>query len=345
MSSMGILVIAVGVALGSAFGVLIVRLYASRRLLDFPGERSSHSRPTPRGGGLALCCTHVGGLLFAAALGAVDANLVLALVPGGIAVALIGFLDDHGHVNALVRLLVHLIALWVALVWIDESRRVGVEWNVFGSGQIGFLLLLLFLAWFLNLFNFMDGIDGLAGSQALFMAVGGASLSSLGGAAVSDVSPLLLLAASTAGFLVWNWPPARIFMGDVGSGYVGFALGVLALWTVVQGWLNPWVWVILGGAFLADATTTLVVRAVARMRLTEAHRSHAYQRLSRHWKGHRRVTLAFLAINVGWLGPWALVAARWPGFALQCAAISVAPLFVVALALGAGQPGEIGSKG
>jgi len=274
-----------------------------------------------------------------------ESRLASVLIMGGAAVALIGFVDDHGHVSAFHRLAVHAAAIAWAVSRIGSNATVDFGWGPVEVGAIAFAMIVLSLVWFLNLFNFMDGIDGIACSQAIVMSLFGSAAALVAGADLPDTGPMVLLAAAAAGFLVWNWPPARIFMGDVGSGYVGFALGVLALWTVVQGWLNPWVWVILGGAFLADATTTLVVRAVARMRLTEAHRSHAYQRLSRHWKGHRRVTLAFLAINVGWLGPWALVAARWPGFALQCAAISVAPLFVVALALGAGQPGEIGSKG
>jgi hypothetical protein len=92
--------------------------------------------------------------------------------------------------------------------------------------------------------------------------------------------PLVMLACATVGFLAWNWPPARIFMGDVGSGYLGYALGALAMWTVAEGWLTHWVWVILGGAFLADATVTLFVRARSRVAVAEAHRSTAYQRLS-----------------------------------------------------------------
>ena len=291
-----------------------------------------------------MTCAHFGGVLGAASLGCVDRDLVMALVPGGILVALIGFLDDHGHVNPFLRLVVHLLALSFALVWIGEWRWPGFGWGADGLRQMWPPLLLLLLAWFLNLFNFMDGIDGIAGSQALFMALGGALLSGLGGAGVDDVAPLILLAAAAAGFLVWNCPPARIFMGDVGSGYLGYALGVVALWTVVQGWLSPWVWAILGGAFIADATTTLVVRALARVRVTEAHRSHAYQRLSRHWRGHGRVPMAFSAINIGWLAPWAFVAARWPSAGAECAAISVLPLFLLALKLGAGLAGEIGGQ-
>ena len=190
----------------------------------------------------------------------------------------------------------------------------------------------------------MDGIDGIAGAQALWMSAGGAALTHLAGGGTDAVLPIVLLAAATVGFLVWNWPPARIFMGDAGSGYLGYALGVLALWTVVEGWLTPWVWLILGGAFLADATVTLAVRAKARVSLAEAHRSHAYQRLSRHWRAHRPVTLAFTAVNVLWLGPWALAATCWPSGGCAFALVALVPLFVVAARLGAGRPGEIGAR-
>jgi Fuc2NAc and GlcNAc transferase len=189
----------------------------------------------------------------------------------------------------------------------------------------------------------MDGIDGIAGAQAVCMCVTGAVLAYHTGGGALAALPMALLAAATIGFLLWNWPPARIFMGDVGSGYLGFALGVLALWTVAEGWLTPWVWLILGGAFLADATVTLFRRARARVQLVEAHRSHAYQRLSRHWGSHRPVTLAFVAVNMLWLAPWATVATRWPSSGAACALAALAPLFFLAARLGAGRPGEIGA--
>lgn len=134
-------------------------------------------------------------------------------------------------------------------------------------------------------------------------------------------------------------------MGDVGSGYLGFSLGTLALWTVAEGWISPWAWLILGGSFFADATVTLFVRAKARVALVEAHRSHAYQRLSRHWGGHRPVTLAFTAVNVLWLAPWALAATLWPRFGVVCALMALLPLFIISARLGAGRPGEIGDCG
>jgi Fuc2NAc and GlcNAc transferase len=339
----GAAALTVVVGFGAWCGVALVRRYALRRLLDVPNDRSSHSQPTPRGGGLAVTVAHLCGLLLASSLGLVDLSLTIALGVGGIAVAVIGFLDDHGHVSASLRLALHMLALVWAILWLGMLPPVDFGWGAVNLGWVGTALLVLYLAWFLNLFNFMDGIDGIAGAQALCMSLTGAALAYQTAGGEHAALPMVLLAAATAGFLIWNWPPARIFMGDVGSGYLGFALGVLALWTVAEGWLTPWVWLILGGAFLADATVTLFVRAKARVPLVDAHRSHAYQRLSRHWGAHRRVTLAYIAVNLLWLAPWAFVATRWPDSGAACAVAALVPLFWAAMRLGAGRPGEIGA--
>jgi Fuc2NAc and GlcNAc transferase len=333
--------LATAVALGSWIGVAIVRGYAMRHLLDVPSDRSSHAQPTPRGGGLALTLAHLVGVLAASMLGLIFPELVVALVGGGLAVAVVGFLDDHGHVSASWRLLCHFLVFGWAVWWLGGLPPVDFGWGPVNLGWAGTVLLLVYLAWFLNLFNFMDGIDGIAGVQALTMCVTAALLLYVFGDRPGAALPVVLLAAATAGFLAWNWPPAKIFMGDVGSCYLGYALGALALWTVVEGWLTPWVWLILGGAFLADATVTLFVRARAKATLIKAHRSHAYQRLSRHWRGHLPVTLAFTAVNVLWLGPWAVVATRWSHYGAVCAVVALVPLFLIAVRLGAGLQGEI----
>lgn len=342
MTAVAFMLLIAAVAVASGVGVALVRRYALRHLLDVPNDRSSHSKATPRGGGLALTVAHLLGVLAASAVGVADAQLVIALAGGGLAVAMIGFFDDHGHVSASWRLALHVLAFVWALSWLGGLPPVDFGWGPVELGWVGTVLLVLYLTWYLNLFNFMDGIDGIAGAQALCMSATASALTLGIGGGLPAALPLALLAAATVGFLAWNWPPARIFMGDVGSGYLGYALGVLALWTVVEGWLTPWVWLILGGAFLADATVTLLVRARARVAVAEAHRSHAYQRLSRHWRGHRPVTLAFVGVNLLWLTPWAVVATCWPTSGAACAVAALAPLFVVATRLGAGLPGEIG---
>jgi len=326
---------------GAWWGVGLTRRYALRRLIDLPNERSSHQQPTPRGGGLGLTFAHLGVMTVAMLLTIVQPDLFKAVAVGGVAVATIGFLDDHGHVDARLRLLCHALAFSWAVWWFGGLPAVDFGWGPVNLGWLGSALLMLYLAWFLNLFNFMDGIDGIAAVQAVTMTVSAALLIAANSNDWGAGFPLWLLAASSLGFLWWNWPPAKIFMGDVGSGYLGYALGVLALWTVVEGWLTPWVWLILGGTFLADATVTLAVRALSRVSVATAHRSHAYQRLSRHWRSHRRVTLSFLFVNVVWLSPLAWIATKQPAFGMVASLIALTPLFFTAVRLGAGRPGEI----
>jgi len=341
VSSLPITLLVAAVALASWVGVALVRRYALSRLLDVPNDRSSHSQPTPRGGGLGLTIAHLAGVIVSGRLGLIGTDVVIALVGGGLLVAAIGFFDDHGHVHAAWRLLCHFLAFIWAIGWLGVLPPVDFGWGAIDLAWVGTLLLLLYLAWFVNLFNFMDGIDGIAALQALTMACAAAMLIAVADNDLREALPLWLLVAATGGFLLWNWPPARIFLGDVGSGYLGYALGALALWSVTRDLLTPWVWLILGGAFLADATVTLVVRAVHGDALAIAHRSHAYQRLSRHWRSHKRVTIAFLLVNVLWLVPWAWIATTQPAYGMIVSVAALAPLFVIAVRLGAGRTGDI----
>jgi len=332
--------IAVLVGIGSWVGVGLVRRYALRRLLDVPGERSSHASPTPRGGGLALTVAHALGLVAAALLDCSPASIAIAVAGGGSVVAAVGFMDDHGHVPAWQRLICHFVGCAWVVWWLGTLPPVNFGAGSVDLGVAGTLLLLVGLVWFLNLFNFMDGIDGIAAVQALSMSLSAAILLWLTAGGLAPALPPILLAAATLGFLAWNWPPAKIFMGDVGSGYLGLALGATALWTVTEGWLTVWVWLVLAGVFLVDATVTLVTRMMAGASFSVAHRSHAYQRLSRHWGNPRSVTLAVAVVNIAWLGPWALVAAFWPGIGSACSVLALTPLVFAVMRIGAGRPGE-----
>lgn len=345
MKAIAALLLLTSVAIGAWLAVAVVRRYALRALVDVPNARSSHAAPTPRGGGVGIVVANLTGLVTACLLGVADETLVIALAGGGLVVAVIGFLDDHKHVSPYLRLMCHVSAAVWLVYWVGRLPPIDFGSEVVDLGVFGVVLVLLSLVWFVNLFNFMDGIDGIAGAQSIFMTAAGAALAYTSGGGEQAVVPMLLLAAAVSGFLAWNWPPSRIFLGDVGSGYLGFMIGAIALWSVVEGWLTIWVWVILAGAFLADSTVTLIVRALARASLVEAHRSHAYQRLSRRWNGHASVTLAFTAVNLFWLGPWAFLAARFGSLGASFALVALSPLVVAAIGLGAGRRGEIGEKG
>ena len=316
-----------------------LRHYALRRqLMDVPNARSSHLVPTPRGGGLAIVITLTVAIAVQASLGIVAGSLTGALLGAGLTVALIGFVDDHGHIAARWRLLGHFVAAGWALFWLGGLPAMPVfQWTL-QPGWFVQAVALLFLVWMLNLYNFMDGIDGIASIQALCVCVGGLFCY----AAVADAGALpagrveWLMIAAVAGFGCWNFPRARIFMGDAGSGFLGITLAVLA---VHAAWIRPvllWSWLILLGVFIVDATFTLLRRLLRGEAVYEAHRSHAYQSASRRAGGHVPVTVAVGLIDLGWLLPWALmVAFGWIDGALALI-IAYVPLTALCVWLRAG---------
>lgn len=321
----------------SALATGWVRDYARRNLMDVPNDRSSHTVPTPRGGGLAIVAVYSVAMAGLAVMGSLPSGWP-AIYLGGLAIAAIGFWDDHGDVSALPRLAVQLAVSAWAVYLLGGWPELRVDGLVLPWGMAGGIAGVLFLAWMINLFNFMDGIDGIAAGEAITTAGGAAALLGFAGlSAGPDTAQLAALACAVAGFLVWNWPPARIFMGDVGSGFLGYLLGVSALYSATHGELSLTVWLILLGIFVTDATLTLLRRMSRGERWYAAHRSHAYQRASRRFGGHRPVTLAVLGINLAWLLPIAFLAQRFPYRETTLLLIAYVPLILAARWLDAGE--------
>jgi UDP-N-acetylmuramyl pentapeptide phosphotransferase/UDP-N-acetylglucosamine-1-phosphate transferase len=259
-------------------------------LLDHPNERSLHGSPVPRSGGVAMLAGMLAG--WALVLVWVAPAPPWVLLAAGALLALVGFLDDLRDLSPLARLLVHLLA-GAAVVW-SGLTPAALTWP--GGGWplpfwVAGVFTLIFVVWLVNLYNFMDGMDGLAGSMAL---VGFATLGILGG--LRDAPAFLLvnlvIAGAVAGFLYWNLPPARIFMGDTGSSLLGFLVAVLGLWGEAGGWVPLWATLLLFSPFLGDATYTLVRRMGRGERWWRPHRCHLYQRLVQGGWGHRRTLLA-----------------------------------------------------
>ncbi len=289
-----------------------LRRYALRRsLIDVPNARSSHSVPTPRGGGVAIVAVFAAALLGLACFGMVSPHLACATLGSGLLVALLGFVDDHGHIPARWRLLGHFAAAGWALFWLGGLPAITVLGAAWDLGWFGHVLALLLLVWMLNLYNFMDGIDGIASVEAICACLGALLCYSAAPGVETNASGHVewLLVTAVAGFACWNFPRARIFMGDAGSGFLGIIVAVLAL---SAAWVSPqllWSWLILLGVFIVDATFTLLRRLLRGEAVYEAHRSHAYQSAARRVGGHVPVTLAVALINLVWLLPWALGAA------------------------------------
>ena len=308
---------------------LIRRYTLKKNLIDVPNNRSSHTIPTPRGGGLSIVVIFLIGISFVDVL---SSDIRFALIGSGVLISSIGFWDDHSHILARWRLLAHFAAsIWV-VYWlgsISEIQFFGVSYNEIWVGAV----VVFALVWLLNLFNFMDGIDGIAASEAIFISCGGAYFSWING--LDNLSFIsLLLAASTMGFLILNWPPAKLFMGDVGSGFLGLMLGIIAYINIIEG-SEILGWLILFAIFLVDSGITLIRRLVNGDKWYEAHCSHAYQNAARKW-GHKKVTVSVTFINLLWLFPLAVLTQLKPDFGKWVTLLAYIPLIIVALKLRAG---------
>jgi len=306
--------------------------------MDIPNERSSHITPTPRGGGIAFVSTSLIGFLILLLNDALNRTELLSLCCAGVIVAIAGHLDDRQKISgATVRLVLHAISAIILIVGVGIPAQISLFDRTVNTGIVGSILGVIYLVWLLNLFNFMDGTDGIAASEAIFIALAGAFLNYhvLSHANHSDAA--IVLAASTFGFLLYNWSPAKIFMGDVGSGYLGIVIGGLSLMAAKQQHELLWVWIILLAVFVSDATITLIRRLLRKQKPHVAHRSHAYQHLAIRFNSHAKVSLIVLAINVVWLLPIAFLVAdnQIPG--TTGVVIAYVPLLVAALILGAGK--------
>jgi len=311
------------------------RLAVRVGVLDVPNERSSHLVPTPRGGGIVIVLMTIAAAMLNAKSSGGFGTSVLTWFLGGGLIAAIGFIDDRRGLDARVRLFAQFVSAAILLVAFGGPPDVPVGAGTVSLGAGGWLIAVPAVVWSVNLFNFMDGVDGLAASQAIFV-FGGAIAVAHGGGMQGQTLPFLVLAAASAGFLVWNYAPAKIFMGDVGSGFLGYAVAVGALATSGTGAVTVWTWLVLDAAFIADATTTLAARLVSGRQLFQAHRLHAYQRLARRFGSHRAVTALYAAINLLWCLPWAIATTRWPGAGWALTAAALAPLLLAAAGLGAG---------
>ncbi len=318
------------VAVPAFVGALVLtglarRIALARSVLDVPNERSSHTSPTPIGGGLAIVAVVLSGVAILWRTGVLGRGESWAILGGGTLVALVGWLDDRRSLSASTRLAAHVAAAAWALWWLGGMPFLTTGREVQSLGTFGTVLAGFAIVWAINVTNFMDGIDGLAAGEVVTVTLTAALL-------LVEVSPPLAAAAALTGgaalgFLPWNWRPARIFMGDTGSGFLGFVLAVLAIASERAGALPALVWIVLYGVFATDATVTLLRRAWRGERWYSAHRSHAYQRAVQAGWSHARVTTTVLLVNVG-LGLLAWRAAARPELlgAALAAALGVAGL-------------------
>ncbi len=317
----------------------IVRKFALKvNLVDIPTRRSSHTRPTPRGGGIAVVVVFIVGSWLLFLSGGMPAKEFYGVVLSSGAVALLGLYDDYHSLSALLRLPVHLSVSALAVVFLLPTPVIPLFASISIHVQgLGMVIVAIGLTWMLNLYNFMDGIDGLAAVEAITTLSSVLFLFWIQGGASPCMSWLGVLLVSVGGFLLWNWPPAKIFMGDACSGFLGYLLGVFALLTSSDKGVTLWTWGILLGIFIIDATLTLGQRILNRENITRPHRSHAYQILARRFGSHQKVTLAICAVNMFWLLPFAFFSVFLESYSIVFLILAYLPIVVFFWRTGAGK--------
>jgi UDP-GlcNAc:undecaprenyl-phosphate/decaprenyl-phosphate GlcNAc-1-phosphate transferase len=281
----------------SALGVWIIRQYAERRrIMDHPNERSSHSAPTPRGGGLAIVIV----VLAAGIVAAINSNLTHSLIylVCGAVIAYLGWRDDVHSLSPRMRFAVQGLVALASVLGMGYFKSVTIP--LFGQlqlGAVGFIITLLWIVGLTNAYNFMDGIDGIAGGVALSAALGWMFLATrTNNDFVYWVA--LAIAAGGVGFLFHNWSPAKIFMGDAGSTFLGYTFAVLPLLSADAGGDALMLGTLLMWTFIMDAGVTFIRRALKRENVFAAHRDHLYQRLVIGGHKHASVSLLYIFLTL-----------------------------------------------
>jgi len=318
----------------SFVGIFFLKKLAPRlNLVAIPNERSLHQKRTPQGGGVIIAIIFLAFTLFFYLSGHMKGVEFFALFGGGLIMSVTGFLDDILEIKASIRFLIQFLAAGWGLYWLG-----GIPYGSFFEWLPGLYIIangvaVVAFVWFINAFNFMDGIDGMATSGATFFSLSIGSYFLWQGIEPYG-SLLIVLAACSLAFLCFNWPPAKMFLGDAGSNFFGYLFGVLLLITVKNEDISIWTWLIILAYFITDTTTTTFLRMCLVKGWYHTHRSHAYQNLARVLDNHKFVTCLILAINIVYLLPLAYLSIQYRQYAWLAFIASVIPIFFFVLRYG-----------
>jgi UDP-N-acetylmuramyl pentapeptide phosphotransferase/UDP-N-acetylglucosamine-1-phosphate transferase len=260
------------------------------KIYDIPVERSSHTIPTPRGGGIALVISWYIGIIYEHLFwNSMPSNLFYSFL-SGLIIVIIGLIDDIWSVNPKIKIIFQVIASLLALYFLGGLQKLDMGFLIFENKYILSLIALIGIVWAINLFNFSDGIDGYLGSEVAFISIAIGIL--------YTNSMVLLLGSVTLGFLVWNWQKAKIFIGDVGSTLLGFNVAIFAIYYQNSNKTSILIWIMLSSVFWFDATLTLFRRFRNKENLSVAHRKHAYQRITQAGFSHQKTVIYSILINI-----------------------------------------------
>ncbi len=304
----------------SFFLVWLVKIIAKRKsIIDIPNERSSHSTPTPRGGGIAVAIIWFVTISILYFRKEINSDIYFALL-SGLPLSVIGLIDDILTISPRIRLFVQIFSATMAIIFLGGLSQIDIGINILNMHYLFSIIAIIGIVWFTNLFNFLDGIDGYIGSEVIFISI---SMFLIYG-----VSLPLYIAAAVAGFLLWNWQPAKIFMGDVGSTLLGFTLGVFLVYYQKIEVSSIIIWLIISSLFWFDATITLYRRWRNGEIISRAHKKHAYQRIVQSGYSHQKTVVYSMLINLP-IFCFAWFAHKYPTFLLIILIINIAYLFLI----------------
>jgi Fuc2NAc and GlcNAc transferase len=278
-------------------------------LIDVPNSRSSHASPTLKGGGVVIMFTFIAFLMGLYYLDILSSKIYLDLVMCSCVIGLVGFMDDIKEVNPRIRLVIHFLTAAIGLYLLNGFKEVLFLGDTVNLGLLGNVLAMIYIVWFLNLYNFMDGIDGIASLQAITVCGAFAFINFWIFPSFDLWKVSLLFTSCILGFLYWNFPKAKIFLGDTGSGFIGFFFALFSIEASNNQPVLLWVFLILMSVFLVDATLTLFYRIYNNEVIFKAHSSHAYQKATTIFNSHILVTNFICLINLLWLFPMAFLVA------------------------------------
>jgi len=267
-----------------------IKNYAIKKsLIAEVNDRSSHKTPTPHGGGIAIAITWFIGISYLYYIGNMNESLYFSLMIGML-ISIVSYIDDLIELSPQVRLFTQSFVAVLGLYFLNGFNEINFFFFSIQNQLLTNIFAFFMIIWFINLYNFLDGIDGYAGSEALFLSIAGFIF--------FENNIFLVLAVSVLGFLLWNWHKAKIFMGDVGSTLLGYNVAIVTIYYSNQESSNFWVWIILFGIFWFDATLTLFRRYKNSEKLSQAHKKHAYQRLHQSGWSHSDVVITSIKLNI-----------------------------------------------
>jgi Fuc2NAc and GlcNAc transferase len=315
------------------FSIVVTAIYINysikNEIIDIPNDRSSHTHPTPRGGGISISLSIIIGAIITYYLGFLSIFEFAAIFGSILIIAIVGWFDDHNDISFYWRIIFYSVASIWCMFWVGSLDSIKIGSIILPmSLPVGSVVTFLGLVWFTNLYNFMDGTDGLAAIQAICAALfSGILLLYTKHDGLALISFIIL--SSCVGFLYWNFPPAKIFMGDIGSCVLGFTFGLLAVMSDLSGAIPVSVWCILLSVFICDSTFTLLKRILDGDKWYSAHRSHAYQRLAQMGMSHKKLALMIFLTNILVIWPIAYLAYMMPRYSVYISIGIVCLMFIL----------------